>query len=347
MFRVVASDFDGTLTDEGRLLSLEAVRALRALQFRGVKVSLVSGMNYPSLYKLSFYLGCKGAVIAENGAVVGYEGQFKVLGDKGPSLNVLEALKGKFPGLIESWDNHYRSVDVGFGRNLPKNDISKFVKEASKDVRFVDSGVAYHLLDRRVNKGVGLKVAAELMKVETSDIAAIGDNENDLELFQEAGFSIALANAPEELKRKADHVTFHRDGLGFIEAANLVMKRLKVKAVGIDYPGRMQPLGHIEDLKSIEEDVKSRRQILVDLPKEGGGRIDRKLDYIMGLDLLIVYLPKSEDLTSLQPELSYAKWAGKRVVALTPLIAWSKALSHFHKVYRDPEELLAREIVTR
>lgn len=344
MFKVVASDFDGTLTNGGRLLSLEAVRALRALQFRGVKVSLISGMNYPSLYKLSFYLGCRGAVIAENGAVIGYGGQFRVLGEKGPSLKVLEALRRRFPSLVESWDNRYRSIDIGFERNLPRDEVSRFVMENSRDIRFVDSGVAYHLLDRRVDKGVGLRVAAELMKVKTSDIAAIGDNENDLELFQEAGFSIALANAPEKLKREADHVASHEDGLGFIEAANLIMGKLKVKAIGIDYPDRMQPLNRIGELKVIEEHVKSKKHILIDLPKEGRGWIDGRLDYIMSLDLMIVYLSKPGDLTSLQPGLSYAKWAGKRIVALTPSITLDGNLSYFNESYRDPEELLAREI---
>ncbi|MGC8850002.1 MAG: phosphoglycolate phosphatase, partial [Candidatus Bathyarchaeia archaeon] len=189
MFRVLASDFDGTLTDGGRLISLEAVRALRAVQLRGVEVSLVSGMNYPSLFKLSLHLGCRGAVIAENGAVVSYGGEVRVLGDKKPALRVLGALKERFPSLKESWDNRYRSVDVGFERNLPKDEVSRFVGECSREVRFIDSGVAYHILDRRVDKGVGLRVAAELMGVKPSDVAAVGDNENDLELFQEAGYS--------------------------------------------------------------------------------------------------------------------------------------------------------------
>ncbi|MEM2864408.1 MAG: phosphoglycolate phosphatase [Candidatus Bathyarchaeia archaeon] len=340
MFRVLASDFDGTLTDGERLLSLEAVRMLRALQLRGVAVSLVSGMNYPSLFKLSLHLGCRGAVIAENGAVVSYGGEVRVLGDKDPSLRVLRTLKERFPSLKESWDNRYRSVDVGFERNLPKDEVSSFVERCSREVRFIDSGVAYHILDRRVDKGVGLRVAAGLMEVNPSDIAAVGDNENDLELFQEAGYSIALANAPQKLKDEADHVTAHPYGLGFVEAANLVMGRLKVKMVGLDYPGRLGSMDKIEALRRIGEHVESKGHIPVDLPREGGG-FDSKMDYAAGMDLIVAYLGKPEDLSSLQPELSYAKWMGKRIVALTQVETLD--LSLFHEIYEDPGELLKGE----
>ena len=341
MFKVLASDFDGTLTNGGRMLSLEAVRALRALQFRGVKVSLVSGMNYPSLFKIGFYLGCRGAVIAENGAVVGYEGAVKVLGDKEPSLQVLKMLKERFPSLKELWDNHYRSVDVGLERSLPKDEVSSLVEEYSREVRFIDSGVAYHILDRRVDKGIGLRVAAELMKVEPSDIAAVGDNENDLELFREAGYSIALANAPEELKEEADHVTVYPDGLGFVEAANLVMGKLKVKAVGVDYPEGLGTLDDIEALKVIRGYVESRGHIFVDLSRVGGDGFAAKMDYAAGLDLIITYIQRPADLNSLQPELSYAKHMGKRIVALSTVKALDDGL--FHKVYDDPWELLEGE----
>ncbi|MEM2122165.1 MAG: phosphoglycolate phosphatase [Candidatus Bathyarchaeia archaeon] len=340
MFKVLASDFDGTLTDGGRMLSLEAVRALRALEFRGVKVSLVSGMNYPSLYKMGLHLGCRGAVIAENGAVVSHGGEVKVLGDKKPSQKVLKALKERFPSLRESWDNHYRSVDVGFERNLPRDEVSRFVAEYSKEVRFVDSGVAYHILDEGVDKGVGLRVAATLMKVESSEIAAVGDNENDLELFREAGYSIALANAPEKLKEEADHVTNRPDGLGFVEAANLVMEKLKVKAVGLDYAETLKPIEE-KSLNMIREYVASMDHLMVDLPNDGKDGFSAKMDYAVGLDLIIAYLRGAEDLKRLQPEHSSARHMGKRLVALTSIKTVDEGF--FHKVYRDPEELLKGE----
>jgi hydroxymethylpyrimidine pyrophosphatase-like HAD family hydrolase len=36
---------------------------------------------------------------------------------------------------------------------------------------------------------------------------AIGDYENDLGMFREAGLSVAMGNAPDDIKAKADCVT--------------------------------------------------------------------------------------------------------------------------------------------
>ena len=49
-------------------------------------------------------------------------------------------------------------------------------------------------------------------------IAAIGDGLNDIEVLKEAGLSIVMDNADENVKQHADVLTGHHDGNGFVDA---------------------------------------------------------------------------------------------------------------------------------
>ena len=57
------------------------------------------------------------------------------------------------------------------------------------------------------DKGQGLKVLAAECDIPTARSVAIGDNYNDLDMFAAAGFSVAMAGSPDEVKTRADLVT--------------------------------------------------------------------------------------------------------------------------------------------
>jgi Cof subfamily protein (haloacid dehalogenase superfamily) len=57
------------------------------------------------------------------------------------------------------------------------------------------------------DKGRGLKVLAAECGIPVSNAVAIGDNYNDLDMFAAAGFSVAMAGSPDEVKNQADLVT--------------------------------------------------------------------------------------------------------------------------------------------
>ena len=59
------------------------------------------------------------------------------------------------------------------------------------------------------DKGKGLKILADECNIPTARSVAIGDNYNDLDMFAAAGFSVAMAGSPDEVKTKADMVTGH------------------------------------------------------------------------------------------------------------------------------------------
>ena len=58
-----------------------------------------------------------------------------------------------------------------------------------------------------VSKATGMHTLCDLMGLPTKQTIVIGDYYNDLELMREAGYAVAVANAPAEVKASADTVT--------------------------------------------------------------------------------------------------------------------------------------------
>lgn len=73
-------------------------------------------------------------------------------------------------------------------------------------------------LNKETNKGQALKYLCEYLKIDASEVMAIGDEENDYSMLQFAGHKIAMENANPKLKGIATEVTASNndDGVGKI-----------------------------------------------------------------------------------------------------------------------------------
>jgi hypothetical protein len=225
ILKAFVTDIDGTLTDENYRISIPAIRAIRRLEDQGIPVILASGNALPIVKTLRTYLGCTGVIICENGSVIEYLDSLKTPGDSHKVKRALAKLKDVCGNKIEEyWSNRYRLVDIALKRTLKREQIET-VLSGIDGVRLVDSGFAYHINSRGVNKAEGLKVACELMKINFREVAAIGDSETDIDLLKASGFKIARANAPLSLKQVADHITMNSNGAGVAEASDLILSK--------------------------------------------------------------------------------------------------------------------------
>jgi Cof subfamily protein (haloacid dehalogenase superfamily) len=68
------------------------------------------------------------------------------------------------------------------------------------------------------NKGFVAGYLSRLLKIPEEEIATIGDQPNDVLMFERSGFSIAMGNASDEVKRQASAVTDSYDDEGFAKA---------------------------------------------------------------------------------------------------------------------------------
>ncbi|MDR3560173.1 MAG: Cof-type HAD-IIB family hydrolase [Negativicutes bacterium] len=69
-----------------------------------------------------------------------------------------------------------------------------------------------------VNKGVALDFLAQRLGIDRTEIMAVGDSLNDMDMIEYAGWGVAMGNARAELKRVAQAVTGANDADGVAEA---------------------------------------------------------------------------------------------------------------------------------
>lgn len=72
-----------------------------------------------------------------------------------------------------------------------------------------------HITHKDATKKHALEELLKIEKINKSEVIAVGDSDNDLPLFEIAGFKVAMENASDLLKRSADYIapTADADGL--------------------------------------------------------------------------------------------------------------------------------------
>lgn len=70
------------------------------------------------------------------------------------------------------------------------------------------------IMKKGTSKGRAVQILSDHYKIKKEEIIAIGDSENDLLAIEFAGVGIAMGNANEEVKKKADFITDSNDNEG-------------------------------------------------------------------------------------------------------------------------------------
>jgi hypothetical protein len=231
--RPLAVDVDGTLTrpkpDAG--VDPRVFDALRSYA-AAAPVVVATGKAFPFPVGLCEFVGIPRRVVAENGGVVfcdlapdaddpegGNSIDIKYDGDRKAADAVVTAYREAGHDL--GWGdpdlvNYWRETEVAVARDQPLAPLEEIAADHGLEV--VDTGYAYHVKDPTVDKDTGLETAAAALGVEPAAFLAVGDSENDAELFSVAGESYAVANADEAARTAADHVTEAAYADGFLEA---------------------------------------------------------------------------------------------------------------------------------
>jgi len=69
----------------------------------------------------------------------------------------------------------------------------------------------FEILNRGVSKGKALEIVSQEFNIDRKEILAIGDNENDCSMLEYAGFSVAMGNAEDKVKKICDFVAPSND----------------------------------------------------------------------------------------------------------------------------------------
>ncbi|WP_313694871.1 HAD hydrolase family protein [Halorarum halobium] len=200
----LALDIDGTLTTSAHTVD---PRVFEVLPEWPAPVVVATGKAFPYPVALCHFVGIPERVIAENGGVVCVDGQVSYEGDPEPVRRATAAFRERGGDL--GWDgadtvNRWRETEVAARRSADETMLRELAEEF--DLNFIDSQYAYHLTSRGVSKGRALEAACETLELDPESFVAVGDSENDVELFGAVGESYAVANADEAAKGAADRV---------------------------------------------------------------------------------------------------------------------------------------------
>ncbi len=219
----VAVDIDGTITDSHRRICISAIKAIRALEDKGIPTIIVTGNVANFAYATAVLIGSSGGIVFENGGGIFKEdcnnGEILVLGDKTEVEKAHQHVIEKVPHIMNSSDNDFRLAEKCYYKdNVTREELSNAVSDFN--VIVYDSGFALHLTDPKINKGSSLEKLLEWQNISPENVMAIGDSENDLEFFQHCGFKVAVQNADVRLKEMADYISPLKYGDGVCEAIN-------------------------------------------------------------------------------------------------------------------------------
>ncbi|UIO99119.1 HAD hydrolase family protein [Halobaculum sp. CBA1158] len=198
----LALDIDGTLTTPEHAVDPRVFHVLPAWP---APVVLATGKSFPYPVALCHFAGVPERVVAENGGVVCVDETVAIEGDADRIARAVDAFRERGGDL--GWGaadtvNRWRETEVAASRTADETLLRAVADEF--DLRFLDTGYAYHLTDPTVSKGSALETAAATLGVDPAEFVAVGDSMNDASTFEVAGESYALANADETARSAAD-----------------------------------------------------------------------------------------------------------------------------------------------
>ncbi|MGC8662871.1 MAG: phosphoglycolate phosphatase [Thermoplasmata archaeon] len=214
-FKAVATDIDGTITDESRKITVPIIYALRRLERKGIKVILISGNVLPVTMGFKIFIGTSGPIVSENGGIIMDRNTIYKNFDKNDIESAYSEFKIAYPEAERIITDRWRETSIALIPTMNINDVRNFF--IPRNFRVEATGFGIHVTHIEQNKFFGLKKAADLLSIDVNEIIAFGDSENDAEMIENAGYGIAVNNAWEIVKRKADYVTRSKYGNGVIE----------------------------------------------------------------------------------------------------------------------------------
>jgi HAD superfamily hydrolase (TIGR01484 family) len=213
----LASDYDGTLAEHGQVAD-STVAALDRLRQSGRKLLLLAGRQLDDLIAVFPQIQRFDVVVAENGAVR-YDtttGDVQSLADPPPDEFVQELRRrGVTPlstgrAIVATWEPHEETV-------------LQTIHDLRLELQVIFNKGAVMVLPTGVNKASGLAGGLEHLKLSVHNTVGIGDAENDQTFLTTCECAVAVSNALDSVKSRADWVTRGDHGSGVVELIDRLM----------------------------------------------------------------------------------------------------------------------------
>jgi HAD superfamily hydrolase (TIGR01484 family) len=210
-YLALATDYDGTLASHGTV-EPQTVEALRRLVATGRKLILVTGRRIDDLVQVFPEVAIFDRVVAENGVLV-YRPQTRETRalSKPPPVSFVAELERR--GVQPLSVGHV----VVASEQPNETVILEVIRELGLDLQVIFNKGSVMVLPASVDKATGLTSVLQELALSPASVVGIGDAENDQAFLAMCGCGIAVANALDAVKERADHVTRGSAGAGVRE----------------------------------------------------------------------------------------------------------------------------------
>lgn len=219
-------DIDGTITENGNgRIHLKALSVLRQACSAGHDVIFVSGRSSVEGFMLSVFGGTTKVAVGENGGCITTSPtSHTILGDISECARAFDVIRSRFNA--KKKPVFPRLTEIVLERTFDIGMAGRLLRDKGFGVVLSDSGYAFHINSAGVDKGSGFRKVMEMFNTSKEDVIAIGDSQTDLSLFDVAGTSVALYNAPDSVKSHATITTSTKAGDGVVEAIDQLIPRI-------------------------------------------------------------------------------------------------------------------------
>ena len=209
-YRILATDYDGTIAFEGKVDD-ETIRALHRARGFGLLLLMVTGRELSDLFNTFPHAALFDRIVAENGAVLyrPEDRSVRTLGSPPP------------PSLLDALTK--QSVPLSVGHSIVAT-VEPYEHQLLTAIR--DQGLEWHVIFNKgsvmalpsdVTKATGLAAALEELGFSGAQTVGVGDAENDQAFLRACGLAVAVANALPAVKEMAHFVTTRARGAGVAE----------------------------------------------------------------------------------------------------------------------------------
>ena len=257
-YRLICVDLDGTLLTDDKKVNQKDIEALQKMEARGIRTALITGRMTAATEPIVRQLGIPCILACNAGTYILEEQQCihteylsveamreinKEIRPFGIPLWIFrnkrwfvtaedsfveteERLIQYTPELVSVEELARQWEKEGTGPNKlligTEPTLIRKIHEALKNRRDADMACSspnfLEIFPKGMNKGKALRLICEKKGIRIEETIAFGDQELDIPMLEAAGTAVAMGNAIEELKKKADFVTKTNNEAGIAHA---------------------------------------------------------------------------------------------------------------------------------
>ncbi len=244
-YKLVALDLDGTILSDELEITARDRQAVKKLLANDIKLILASGRPMQSMLRYAKELDVELPLVSSNGALVydikAAKINFSTLIPAKVTKEIItyakqrafplsiytkeeiitldekmaqghlehEGVEAKVADSITELEKDVVKILFYLNDKVLRTQVKSYLTQKYSDLVYITQSEEgfFEIMNQKSSKGKAINYMMKELDIPAEKTVAIGNNYNDLTMFEVAGLAIATANAPKEVKKSVDYIT--------------------------------------------------------------------------------------------------------------------------------------------